>query len=61
MSRVSQTGLERLFAFAEGVDVSEDGLGCLKDGEGVAGNFAATQRDEAGKDAAVEVLEQDGG
>ena len=54
-------GVGEVFAFAKGIDVAEDGLGCLKDGEGVAGDLTATERDEAGEDAAVEVLEQDGG
>ena len=53
--------MEEAFAFAEGVDVAEDSLGGFKDREGVAGDLAAAQGDEAGKDAAVEVLQQDGG
>ena len=54
-------GVAGAFALAKGVDIAEDGFCGLKDSEGVAGNLATAQSDEAGKDAAVEILEQDGG
>jgi hypothetical protein len=54
-------GVAGALALAEGVDVAEDGFGGFKDGEGVAGDLAAAQSDEAGEDAAVEIFEQDRG
>jgi hypothetical protein len=52
-------GVGDSFAFAEGIDVAEDGFGGLKDCECVAGDLATAKRDEAGKDTAVEVFEED--
>ena len=51
-------GVARAAALAQRVDIADDGLLALVDTEGVADDTAFVQRDEAGKDAAVEIFEQ---
>src|SRR5665213_2835688 len=48
----------RRFSFAKGVDVTDDRLRGFVNAEGVALDTTAMQSDKAGKDAAVEVVEQ---
>ena len=44
---------------ARGVDVADDGFVAFVDAEGEADDAAAVERDEAGKDARIQILEQE--
>ncbi len=51
-------GVGEGFGFVEGVDVTDDGFIGFEDAEGIAEDAMAMERDEAGKDAALDVFEE---